>query len=312
MGVTRKQGMIDMKKAENNHNFITIAAADYLEGLRSRRYSERSIQTYGRAIQDMITSVGKADPRTISRQDLELYCGSLPGRGFKDTSVSVYFRAARLFFRYLEEKQQVFESPASGMPPIRAPDRLQPVPTEEEMRILLEQPDVNTPIGIRDRTILETMYSTGLRRQETVDLKVGAVNLNEGVVRAMGKGSRERMVPLGPAAVEWLGRYLAEVRPGLVGATSGEALWLARNGKPLDGNALQAVMWRYRQAPGIITKIGLHSIRRACATHMLRRGASPVTIQMLLGHASMEHLSQYLRLSITDIRQAHAASRVGQ
>ncbi len=301
-----------MKKRARNNTCISVLAAEYLERLRVRRYSKRSIKTYGDALRDMIATVGKADPRGIGRRDLERYRLSLIDRGFKPASVSVYFRAARLFFRYLEERQLIFENPAAGHPPIRAPDRLQPVPTEEEMWLLLEQPEVSTPVGIRDRAILETMYSTGLRRQETVDLKMGAVNLKEGVVRVMGKGQRERMAPLGPAAVAWLGRYLEEVRPGLVGAASGEALWLVCTGKPMDGNALQAMMWRYRQAPGILTKIGLHSIRRACATHMLRRGASPVTIQMLLGHASMEHLSQYLRLSITDIKQAHAASRVGQ
>jgi site-specific recombinase XerD len=260
----------------------------------------------------MIASIGKSDVREIGRRDLERYRLSLVDRGFKPASVSVYFRAARLFFRYLEERQVIFENPAAGHPPIRSARTLQPVPTEEEMRILLAQPDVSTPVGLRDRAILETMYSAGIRRQETLDLKVGSVDLERGVVRVMGKGQRERMAPLGPAAVEWLGRYLAEVRPGLVGAASGEALWLACNGKALDGNALQAMMWRYRQAPGIITNIGLHSIRRACATHMLRRGASPVTIQMLLGHADMKHLSQYLRLTISDLQCAHAASRVGQ
>jgi site-specific recombinase XerD len=85
-----------------------------------------------------------------------------------------------------------------------------------------------------------------------------------------------------------------------------------KGGKPLNSNALQVTMWRYRKAPGITTPIGLHTIRRACATHMLRRGASPMTIQILLGHATMAHLGQYLRLSITDIKQAHEVSRVGQ
>jgi integrase/recombinase XerD len=224
----------------------------------------------------------------------------------------VYFQAIKLFFRHLEERQQIFENPARGLPPIRVRDSLQPVPTEEEMRILLEQPDVATPLGIRNRAILETMYSAGIRRQETASLRVGSVNLAERVIRVMGKGSRERMVPLGPTAVQWLGLYLAEIRPGFAGAASEEALWLAQNGAPLDGNALQAMIVRYGKAPGIVTPIRLHSIRRACATHMLRRGASPAAIQALLGHADMKHLSQYLRLSIADLKRVHAASRVGQ
>ncbi len=301
-----------MKKLENNNTCISVLAVEYLEGLRVRRYSERSIQTYGDAIRDMIVAVGKADPREIRRRDLERYRLSLVDRMFKPSSVSVYFRATRLFFRYLEERQLIFENPAAGHPPIRSARTLQPVPTEEEMRILLAQPDVSTPVGLRDRAILETMYSAGIRRQETLDLKVGSVDLERGVVRVMGKGQRERMAPLGPAAVEWLVRYLAEARPALAETSSGVALWLGKNGKPLSGAGLQDMLRAYRKVPDIVTLIGLHSIRRACATHMLRRGASPVTIQMLLGHADMKHLSQYLRLTISDLQRAHAASRVGQ
>jgi integrase/recombinase XerD len=260
----------------------------------------------------MRVHIAKLDVRMITHQDLEGYRSGLLERGFTVSSVVVYFQAIKLFFRYLEEQQLIFENPALGFPSIRVPDLLQPVPTEEEMRIFLDQPKTSTPVGIRDRAILETMYSAGTRRQETVDLKVGSVNLDEGTIRVMGKGSRERVVPLGPVAVEWVRRYLMEVRPILAGEDSGDALWLIMGGTPLNSNVLQVTMWRYRKAPGITTPIGLHTIRRACATHMLRRGASPVTIQMLLGHATMEHLGQYLRLSIKDIQQAHEASRVGQ
>jgi integrase/recombinase XerD len=301
-----------MKKCENNGSCISELAAEYLKRLRARRYSEKSVQTYGEAIRDMIAAVGKADPREIGRRDLERYRRSIIERGFKPASVSVYFRAARLFFRHLEERQVIFENPAAGHPPIRSARTLQPVPTEEEMRILLEQPRVSTPLGIRDRAILETMYSAGLRRQETAGLLVPSVNLERGMVRVMGKGQHERMAPLGPAAVAWLARYLAEARPRLAGLSSGEALWLGRDGKPLSGDGVFAMLCMHRKAPGIVTKIGPHSIRRACATHMLSRGASPVTIQMLLGHADMKHLSQYLRLTISDLQRAHAASRVGQ
>ena len=301
-----------MGKADNNHNSVIIAAGAYLERLRIKRYSERSLMVYGKAIEDMRVHIAKPDIRMITHQDLEGYRSGLLERGFTVSSVVVYFQAIKLFFRYLEEQQLIFENPALGFPSIRVSDLLQPVPTEEEMRILLDQPKTSTPVGIRDRAILETMYSAGTRRQETVNLKVGSVNLDEGTIRVMGKGNRERMVPLGPVAVEWVRRYLMEVRPVLAGEESGEALWLIMGGKPLNSNALQVTMWRYRKAPGITTPIGLHTIRRACATHMLRRGASPVTIQMLLGHATMEHLGQYLRLSITDIQQAHEGSRVGQ
>ena len=300
-----------MGNAYNKHNGVVITAA-YLERLKVKGYSRRSLALYGLAIEDMLAHVAKEDVRTITHQDLEGYRAGLLERGFKVSSVVVYFQAIKLFFRYLDEQQLIFENPAAGFASFSHSRTLQPVPTEEEMRIYLSGPDTGTWGGIRDRAILETMYSTGARRQETIDMKTCNLNLEEGTVRVMGKGSRERVVPLGPAAVEWVKRYLSEIRPVLAKAGSGEALWLMKDGSPLNSGTLQVTMWRYRKAPGITTPIGLHTIRRACATHMLRRGASPVTIQMLLGHATMGHLGQYLRLSIKDIQQAHEASRVGQ
>jgi integrase/recombinase XerD len=143
-------------------------------------------------------------------------------------------------------------------------------------------------------------------------MKTEAVDLVEGRVRVMGKGSRERVVPLGTEAVRWLRRYLEEVRPALAGNSDTAALWLGKNGKALSGEGLQQILLRYRGAPGIVTQIGLHSIRRACVTHMLRRGANPAAIQLLLGHADMSHLNQYLRLSAADVKEMHERSRVGQ
>ena len=233
-----------MANAENKHTGISILAGEYLEQLRARRYSPRSIDTYGRAIQDFIASVKKTDVRTIGRRDLEQYRTRLLDRNFRACSVLVYFQALKLFFRHLEESQRIFENPCVGLAAMRQTKTLQPVPTEEEMAILLARPDVRTPIGVRDRALLETAYSTGARRQEIVDMKAEGVDLAAGRVRVMGKGSRERMSPLGTEAVRWLREYLEKVRPA----------WAGR----------------------------------------------------------MEHLSQYLRLSITDIKRMHAESRVGQ
>ena len=250
--------------------------------------------------------------RTITRLDVEQYRQRLLERVFTDNSLAVYLQALRLFFRHLEENLCIFESPLAGLAALRRAKPLQPVPTEAEMAILLGAPDVTTPLGVRDRALLETVYSTGVRRQELLDLATGAVDLDAGRVRVLGKGSRERMLPLGAEAARWLRNYLRDVRPVLAERGAGTALWLTKCGRTLDASALQQVLRRYRTAPGILTPIGLHSIRRACATHMLRHGASPVTIQMLLGHADLSHMAAYLRLAGADVKAMHAASRVGQ
>lgn len=301
-----------MQKNENKHSCVNVLADEYLEQLRARRYSTRSVEIYGRALRDFMKSMTPHDDRAVTAKDLERYRAILLARGFKAGSIAVYFQALKLFFRYLEERQIIFANPAAGLQPMRLPVLLQPVPTEEEMQILLSQPDTATPVGVRDLALLETLYSSGVRRSELLSMTVGSLSLDEGRVRVMGKGSRERIAPLGVEAVRALKQYLQEARPALVGPQSGEALWLASNGMPLSGVAAQQMLRHYSKVPGITAKIGLHSIRRACATHMLRRGASPAVLQLLLGHADLRHLSQYLKVTITDLKQVHAQSRVGQ
>ena len=180
------------------------------------------------------------------------------------------------------------------------------------MQILLAQPDVTTPAGIRDRAMLETVYSAGVRRRELLDMTVACLDLENGRARIMGKGQRERMVPLGAEAIRWLRIYLKQVRTVKAKEYSRDALWLGRSGRPMGYENPPQLLARYGKAPGITTRIGLHSIRRACATHMLRRGASAASIQLLLGHADMCHLSEYLKVSISDLKKAHEESRLGQ
>ena len=301
-----------MGKREDNDNRVIVLAEEYLERLKARRYSPNSVETYGRAIRDFAEHIGKRDARAVTGRDLEQYRSGLLDRKFKAASIAVYFRAVKLLFRHLEENQIIFDNPAAGLPAMRKPSLLQPVPTEEEMQILLHRPNTATATGMRNRALLETLYSTGLRRQEALDLKVSSLNLQEGRVRVMGKGQRERVVPVGNEALQWLEKYLADVRPAWAHSKSGDALWIGFRGQPLGYEALEQILKLYRSAPGITTRIGLHSIRRACATHMLRRGASPVAIQALLGHSALKHLSQYLKVTVTDLKQAHGESRVGQ
>jgi integrase/recombinase XerD len=301
-----------MEHSENNHTLIVIQAEQYLATLAVKRFSERTVTCYRWALADFMGHVKKRDVRTIQSRDLEAYRLNLLERRFKPGSIQTCFQAIRGLFRYLEEHQAIFENPAEGLPMMKVPTLLQPVPTEEEMRILLDQPNVTAPIGIRDRAMLELAYSTGIRRQELFGLKASSVNVAESQARVLGKGSKERMVPVGQVAMDWLGRYMSEVRLKWATGESGEALWLASNGHPLGYGALEQALTRYLRKAGINTRIGLHSIRRACATHMLQRGASPLAIQRLLGHATLDNLRQYLMVSIKDLKQAHENSRVGQ
>jgi len=301
-----------MENLSHSGRSVEVVAREYIEELKALRYSAKTLEHYQRSLQDFVATVRKDDPCAITARDLEKYRGALLARGFKPASVLTYFQSVRLFFKHMEETQRIFVNPTAGLAPMKKSRELQPVPTEEEMRILLAQPDLTTRAGIRDRAMLETVYSAGVRRRELLDMTVSCLDLDNGRARIMGKGQRERMVPLGTEAVRWLRVYLQQVRNAEARVCSGDALWLAKRGLPMGYANPPQLLVRYSKAPGITTRIGLHSIRRACATHMLRHGASAGAIQLLLGHTDMRHLSQYLNVTISDLKNAHEESRLGK
>ena len=185
-----------------------------------------------------------------------------------------------------------------------------PVPTEAEMQALLAAPNVATARGVRTRAILEVAYSTGARLEELARMRHSDLDLANGTVRILGKGNRERMAPLGAAAIEWVRKYVVEVRARQT-RTAGGALWVKALGLPLGSVMIGRLIRECARRAGTVTPITPHGIRRACATHMLNRGAHPVQLQMLLGHTSLKHLSQYLRVSFRELHAIHERSRLG-
>ena len=159
--------------------------------------------------------------------------------------------------------------------------------------------------------MLETAYGTAGRLQELVRVRIPDLDLAQGTVRLLGKGSRERVVPVGAPAQEWLRAYLEHARPALLDGAQTDALWVSYSGRPLDYVAVRTVFRRHVSTAKLEIPVTPHSCRRACASHMLRRGAHPVQIQALLGHASMRCLSQYLGVTITEIRRMHEQSKPG-
>jgi len=289
---------------------------EFLATLRRRNYSDTTIEHYRGGLKDLLAFLaarGCARLQDVTAEDLDAYRLHLDGRPLKVRTIEHYLRSARLFFGHLAETQQLFMNPARDLALPRVPRDLQPVPTEPEIERLLAQPDVATAYGVRDRAILEVLYSTAMRLAELVGLSLFDPDLDRGTVRVLGKGRKERTVPLGSLAVEWLKPYLAEVRPKLQTVHRNQtALWLGKGGAPLGRVRVQQMLRDYAAAAGISTPISPHTIRRACATHMLARGAHPVQVQMLLGHASLRSLSQYLRVTVSDLKQAHRATNPGR
>ena len=294
---------------------VTQHIQRYVQGLRVHGYSPKTIEIYTRGIrvfEEFLARDGVEDLQSVGKDHLNRYRRYLHGRSYQPASIEIFLRSLKGFFRYLEDGQHLFLNPAEDLVVQQAERRLLPVPTEEDICRLMEQPDTRKPTGIRDRAILETAYGTGARLGELSSLQLQSLQLGDQTVRLLGKGRRERLVPLGEAAAAWIERYLTQARPGLLGPNASDALWISSRRAPLSYMSMGMMIRRYGQEAGIGMRITPHALRRACATHMLRRGADPVSIQQLLGHSSLKHLSQYLRVTITEIKAMHQKSTPGR
>ena len=299
----------------------------FLADLRRRRGSPQTVAAYREAMRRFLRFMGENGVerlQDVTPDDLAAYRCNIADRLPSPASRYQYLRLIRRFFGWLESRQHILISPAAALRLPKPGKKLGFVPSEEEMRRLLEQPDLSTPEGVRDRAFLEAAYSTGCRRSEMAAMDAPDLDLEEGTVLVRGKGGKERVVPLGRVAIQWLGRYLDDARPQLIHGGGRHrrkpvrdnehvtALWIGTKGRRINPQIPPRFIGEYGRLSGIAAPVTPYALRRACATHMLRRGAHPVQIQMLLGHSSLRSLSQYLKTSITDLKRAHERARPGQ
>lgn len=299
------------KTQRHTGSCIKEAQAAWLGVLCARNYSRSTIESYRSILNQFISFVENKALQQIGLSDIEAWRFDLIKRELAPATQELGLRTLRKFFGWLEETGQLFWNPCGELSLPRSPRKLLPVPSEKQMRQLLAQPKLATPVGQRDRALLEVAYGCGLRREELLRLDVLDVDLKSERLRVQGKGRRERVVPLGRHAKEWLGQYLDHSRPRLLKEAIDErALWISRQGGRISIPSVHAIVRRHGAAAGL--RLSAHDLRRACATHMLRNGAHPVQIQLLLGHANLKHLGQYLRVSIRDLRQMHQNSKPGK
>jgi site-specific recombinase XerD len=247
----------------------------------------------------------------VTASDLAAWRAERTGAGLAPASLSVYIRAVRGWFHWLYRRGEIFFDAAAELRPPRVARCRLGVPSVAEIRTLLDDVEVDCGEGIRDRAILETAYATGLRRNELASLRTTDVDLSQRTLRVVGKGSRERVVPITGAAAMWLRRYLEAGRSKCSGIQATDALWLNRRGRPLAAASLARIIGLRARASGL-RHVTPHTLRRACATHMLSNGAHPADLQQLLGHSSFQHLSHYLQLGFRELQATHAASRPGR
>lgn len=269
----------------------------YLDHLRvARRLSRNSLDSYGRDLVLLARfAAGLGRPvAALDLADLEGFVRTLMADGYSPRSVSRVVSAVRGFYRFLAIDRRIAADPARDL---RAPRSWPALPASlpaDDVDRLLGAPDTTTPRGLRDRALLELLYATGLRVSELVGLRATDLNLDAGYLVCAGKGGKERIVPIGRAAVEWVRRYVVEARPRLAGARRSPRLFLnVRGGPSLTRVGFWKILKAYGRAAGITRPLSPHVIRHAFATHLLERGADLRAIQMMLGHADLSTTQIY-------------------
>jgi integrase/recombinase XerD len=211
------------------------------------------------------------------------------------------------YFRWALREKLVSADPTLRVESARQPLRLPKSLSEAQVEALLAAPEVNTPLGLRDRAMIELMYASGLRVSELVQAKAVHLSLDDGVVRVLGKGARERLVPFGAEAQTWMVRYLAESRPTILGAQTSDALFVTRRGQGMTRQMFWTLIKRHALKAGITAPLSPHTLRHAFATHLLNHGADLRAVQMLLGHADISTTTIYTHVARERLRVLHAA-----
>ena len=224
----------------------------------------------------------------------------------KATSTSRAISSLKRLFRYLLRQNKINTDPTLQIATPKLPRSLPKSLTEEDVELLLNAPDVNTPLGLRDRTMLEVLYACGLRVSELVGLSVAQVSMDMGVVRVMGKGSKERLVPLGEEALDWLRRYLQEARPALLAGKLSDVLFISRRGAGITRQMFWYLIKRHAKHGGLHKPLSPHTLRHAFATHLLNHGADLRVVQLLLGHADISTTQIYTHVARERLKQLHA------
>jgi integrase/recombinase XerD len=242
---------------------------------------------------------------TVTRSDLEAYLAHKNPHA-KPRSIGRLIASLRRFYRYLLRESLVSEDPTLQLDSPKLPRSLPKSLTEEEVEALLNQPDTDQMLGLRDRAMLEMLYATGLRVSELVNIKVTEISLNEGVVRATGKGSKTRLVPLGEESLDWITRYMKDARPQILDGQMSESMFVTQRGGAMTRQAFWYLIKRHAKLAGIQKHMSPHVLRHAFATHLLNHGADLRVVQMLLGHADISTTQIYTHVARERLKSLHA------
>lgn len=268
--------------------------------------SKNTLSAYRSDLKSLSNFLSFRDLLKVDQSDIQKFLAYLLAQGVKSSSSARVLSTLRRFYRYQVRENRVVVDPCVQ---VRSPKQGRPLPkamSEQQVSDLLSAPDVTTPLGLRDRAMLETLYATGLRVSELVELTLLEVSCDVGVVRIVGKGNKERLVPLGEQAVDWLESYMQQGRAGLLKQKQSDALFVTARGAGMSRQAFWYLIKKYALVAGIQQGLSPHTLRHAFATHLINHGADLRSVQMLLGHADLSTTQIYTHIARERLQSLHA------
>ncbi len=280
----------------------------YLQFLKGKQFSILTIRNYLTDIApffDYMNINKVSDLNAVNRTSIRQYLAQLHELGYNRASIARKLYTLRSFFSFLVDIGKVKHNHTVDVLPIKKYSNLPYVASVNEIERLINAPNTSTPLGIRDKALLETIYSTGLRVSEVIGINVDDIKLIDREIRVIGKGNKQRVVIIGRTAIEWIQNYINNVRTDLVKTLASQALFLNRYGSRLSVRSVQKIVKHYSRLAGLRDDMHTHTLRHSYATHMLAGGANLRVVQDLLGHSTPVTTQIYTHISLVDTRKVY-------
>lgn len=289
---------------------MNIFLKEYLTVLKlEKNLSDNTVESYRNDISALLLFMENfkvEDPSEIKYDNLILFFKALKDAGLHSSSAARYYSSIKGFFNYLLANRYIHDNPIEKVPPPKLAKNLPQVLSVSEMEKILSAPATDEKLGLRDKAVLETLYACGLRVSELINLKLSDLFFGEEIIRVLGKGSKERIVPIGSSAINWINEYLAKGRPLLERKIKSQNyVFLNNRGSKLSRMGVWIIVDRYVREAGITKEVHPHTFRHSFATHLLEGGADLRAVQEMLGHADISTTQIYTHIDRDYIKQVH-------
>ncbi len=289
---------------------MNIFLKEYLADLGlEKNLSKNTIESYRNDLSSLfrfLENYNINDPSEVNYENLIAFFKALKDTGLNSRSAARYYSSIKGFFKYLLANKYIISNPIEKVSPPKLAKNLPPVLSVNEIDAILSKPDIEDKLGLRDRAVLETFYACGVRVSELINLKISDLFLKEEVIRVLGKGSKERFIPIGSSAINWINKYLIKSRPMLEKKMkSGNYLFINGRGGKLSRMGIWKIVDRYVREAGIQKEVHPHTFRHSFATHLLEGGADLRAVQEMLGHADISTTQIYTHIDREYIKQVH-------